>query len=376
VLLVADQSWIEQVEPALTEAGLQVLRATTAREGLDALRRQALAVAVLSRELPDLSGLELCLRVKADPELEAVRVLLVSKQEQTIEAEIDTYEAGAEGCLWLPCDERLLCARVRALARLRTGDQARRESEARFRRTFHESPVGAAIVSLDSRFIRANQAFCKLTGYSEEELAILSYLDITHTDDRKTDSQQVERLLKGELEEYTTRKRYVRKDGRSVWARVWVRAVKDAEGAPLYLLPVVQDVTEIVRAEEALRRERDFIAAVLSTAGALVVVMDREGRIVSFNRACEELTGYQSKDVLGKALWDMFLAPDESEAVKNVFSELTAGLFPNRHQNDWVSRDGTRHRINWSNTALTGDDGQVEYVIGTGIPVAGENADS
>jgi PAS domain S-box-containing protein len=123
------------------------------------------------------------------------------------------------------------------------------------------------------------------------------------------------------------------------------------------------------RTEEALRKERDFIAAVLSTAGALVVVLDREGQIVRFNRACEQLTGHSFEQVRGKPFWEVLLIPEEVEAVKGVFAELRSGQFPNRHENHWVGKDGRRHLITWSNTALLSNNGTVEHVIGTGIDV-------
>ncbi|MCL7451889.1 MAG: PAS domain S-box protein, partial [Anaerolineae bacterium] len=115
--------------------------------------------------------------------------------------------------------------------------------------------------------------------------------------------------------------------------------------------------------------ERDFLSAVLDTAGALVVVFDRQGRIVRFNRACERVTGYSSDEVRGKLLWELFLVPEEVEPVRAVFDELWAGQFPNEYENYWTTRDGDRRLIAWSNTALLGPGGAVEYVIGTGIDV-------
>ncbi|HSR29708.1 MAG TPA: PAS domain S-box protein [Anaerolineae bacterium] len=118
-----------------------------------------------------------------------------------------------------------------------------------------------------------------------------------------------------------------------------------------------------------IAEERDFISAVLDTAGALVVVLDREGQIVRFNKACERTTGYSFDEVTGKRLWDLFLIPEEVKLVRAVFDELRAGQFPNEYENYWMTRDGRRRLIAWSNTALLGTDGAVEYVIGTGIDV-------
>lgn len=122
-------------------------------------------------------------------------------------------------------------------------------------------------------------------------------------------------------------------------------------------------------AEEVLEREHAFISAVLDTAGALILVLDREGRIVRFNRACEETTGYTFDEVRGRYVWDLFLAPEELAPVRAVFQAIRAGHFPNHYENYWVSRDGRRRLIAWSNTALFGADGAVQHVIATGIDV-------
>jgi PAS domain S-box-containing protein len=122
-------------------------------------------------------------------------------------------------------------------------------------------------------------------------------------------------------------------------------------------------------AEEALCKERDFTSAVLATAGVLVVVIDPQGRIVRFNKACERLTGYTFAEVKDKHVWDLFLIPEEVEPVKAVFAELRTGQFPNEFENYWVAKGGRRILIMWSNTALSSQEGSVEYVIGTGIDI-------
>ena len=135
-----------------------------------------------------------------------------------------------------------------------------------------------------------------------------------------------------------------------------------------------KDITAIKQTENELRKERDFTSAVLSTAGALVVVLDRHGRIVRFNRACEKLTGYLFEEVKGKPFWDLFLLRNEMDQVKFVFENLKAGGFPNENENYWLTKSGSRRLIRWSNTALTETDGSVEYVIGTGIDITDTQA--
>ncbi|MHB8550980.1 MAG: ATP-binding response regulator [Acidiferrobacterales bacterium] len=153
--------------------------------------------------------------------------------------------------------------------------------------------------------------------------------------------------------------------------------IKDTAGEYLVLLPaVIERVlreqhmrTGKRRMEEDLRMERDFISAVLATVGAAVVVLDREGRIVRLNEACEEISGYRFEEVRGRFVWDMMLPPSETDAVKQVFSNLRSGLFPNRFENSWQRKDGSHRLIAWSNTALTDSSGEVEYVIATGLDI-------
>jgi len=123
--------------------------------------------------------------------------------------------------------------------------------------------------------------------------------------------------------------------------------------------------------KETLEKERNFISTVLETAGALVVVFDIDGRIIRFNRACEETTGYSFNEVRGKILWDIFLAPDQVESVKAAFNPILQGNSINKCKLEhyWVTRDGTRRLISWSNTILLDNKESVKYIISTGIDI-------
>jgi PAS domain S-box-containing protein len=137
--------------------------------------------------------------------------------------------------------------------RLATTEAALRHSENLFRRTFDEAPAGTAIVNLNLFFLRANAAFCRFIGYTEEELRGLRFAQITHPDDIAASVEQARQLLTGETAEFVMEKRYVRKDGAVVWGHVSVRLIRDAEGRPLHLIPIIQDITERKQTEEALR---------------------------------------------------------------------------------------------------------------------------
>ena len=131
----------------------------------------------------------------------------------------------------------------------------------------------------------------------------------------------------------------------------------------------VRYAVENARAASAFRKQRDFVSTIMDTVGALIVVLDREGRILNFNRTCEALTGYPESEVLGLPFWDLFLLPADLEPVKAVFRDLIAGRFPSSHENAWIARSGEPRMISWSNSAITDEFGEVLYVISTGIDV-------
>ena len=117
------------------------------------------------------------------------------------------------------------------------------------------------------------------------------------------------------------------------------------------------------------QQERDFSQAVINTVGALVAVLDRQGAIVSFNRTCERVTGYSFAEVKGRRVWDFLIPLEEHAATKAVFKRLLEGQFHNQYENHWLAKDGSKNLISWSNTALLNIQGEIEFIIATGIDV-------
>ncbi len=121
--------------------------------------------------------------------------------------------------------------------------------------------------------------------------------------------------------------------------------------------------------DSALRRERDFTTTVLDTLGALVVVLDREGRAVRWNPAAERLTGYARREVLGRDVIELFVPADERDDVAALIAAVGRDGESRQYENDWITKSGERRRIAWSNGVIRNAAGEVEYFIGTGIDV-------
>ncbi len=161
----------------------------------------------------------------------------------------------------------------------------------------------------------------------------------------------------------------ITRDGRRVWIRWTNSPIRDEQGLPVGALSVGSDITERKQMEETLRKERDFINTTLHVLDALVVVLDREGRVVRFNHACEELTGFTEDEAMGKPL-DIFLLPEEVDGVQEVFQKLLSGESPQKYRNHWVPKEGSPRLIEWSNSVLFNPEGQITYVIATGIDLS------
>ncbi len=212
--------------------------------------------------------------------------------------------------------------------------------------------------------VAANPAACRFYGCDRAQLVALKITDLDgmtveqatceYQRVRQTNEQPYflqHRLATGEIRDVESYAGPIQLDGK------------------IYQFSIVHDITRRKQAEDELRRERNFATAVLDTMGALVVVLDREGRIVRFNRACERLTGYAFAEVKDRCFWDLFLMPEELEPVRHVFEKLQAGDFPLDFENYWLTKDGRRRLISWSHMALVAEDGTIGYVIGTGLDI-------
>src|ERR1700690_2144900 len=163
--------------------------------------------------------------------------------------------------------------------------------------------------------------------------------------------------------------RVIARDGRVMWFHCDARMIRLEDGRPWCIHGVAFDISDLKRIEEELQEERNFVSAILDTVGALVVVLDGQGRILRFNPACELTTGYSMEEVLGKCIWDLFLLPEETHRFQSLFEVLRTDLLPQNYQTCWVTRRGDQRLIAWSSTLLPGSGETVDYIIATGIDI-------
>ncbi|MFO7963710.1 MAG: PAS domain S-box protein [Desulfobacterales bacterium] len=135
-------------------------------------------------------------------------------------------------------------------------EEALRQSEQRFRDAFTHMPLGMVILDLEGRFLHVNEAYCRITGYTKEELLQpdFTFQRLTHPDDLEKNLIEMDRMLAGEIPAFFLEKRYLRKDGTAVWVRTNTSLRRDAAGRPTQILGLLEDISDRKNAEEALRR--------------------------------------------------------------------------------------------------------------------------
>jgi diguanylate cyclase (GGDEF)-like protein/PAS domain S-box-containing protein len=175
------------------------------------------------------------------------------------------------------------------------------ESERRFRNVFAEVAVGEITTSIDGRFLQVNRAFCQITGYSEPELQALDILSITHPEDIAKSADRYRQLIEDSIPYFQLETRYIRRDGRIVSVQLSSSLTSDADGLPLYVIGLVQDVSERKMAEGTLRRTNETLRALIQASPLAITAIDRNSRIRSWNPAAEQLFGWTEQEVLGQA---------------------------------------------------------------------------
>jgi PAS domain S-box-containing protein len=216
---------------------------------------------------------------------------------------------GIEGLV--VCYLTLLMRRGREAAeganrQLRSANEKLANSEERFRLTLDEAPIGMALVSLDGRFVRVNRVLCEIVGYSAAELTSLTFQAITHPDDLETNVALADRLARGEIPRCQFEKRYIRKDGSVVEAMLSTSILRGRDGAPMYYISQIEDITERKRLERDLRLSEARSSRIVSISADAIISIDENQCITLFNEGAEKIFGYSNGEVIGASL-DMLI---------------------------------------------------------------------
>jgi PAS domain S-box-containing protein len=228
-------------------------------------------------------------------------------------------------------------------------EEALRQSEERFRALFEQAGIGINLCDLPGRFLRVNQAFCNLVGYTGAELLQMSHWDLTNPEDLEFCQELNRQALVDQTHTYSLEKRYQHKHGQMVWANVHVTKVYSPQGELAFSSAIVEDITERKRAEEALQQSEERLRLVLQKMPIMMDVFDEENNIIVWNQECERVTGYTADEIINNPKAMELLYPDP-DYLQSMTSEWSKRGYDYRNW-EWnvTCKDGTVKTIAWSN---------------------------
>ena len=183
-------------------------------------------------------------------------------------------------------------------------DHASQERENLFRAIFEQAAVGIAQLSLSGQFIKVNQKFCDILGYSTAELSTKNYRDITASESHDINRQFIQELWENKTRYFSLEKKYITPNGSTVWGDVTVSMIRSLSGEPEYFLAVVQEISDRKRIEEALRKSELKYQTLFQILPIGISITDTEGNIIEANPASEKMLGVPTDQHISRSCHD------------------------------------------------------------------------
>jgi PAS domain S-box-containing protein len=236
-----------------------------------------------------------------------------------------------------------------AIAAREKAEQAQaalRESEARFRGFFENVGVGAGQIDATGHYLRVNDRYCEITGYSRAELlGGMTPHDLHYPEDRELDDAKLKQFLLGDASHYHEEKRCLRKDGTLLWVAVSASAVRDAEGTMRNIAAVIEDITERKLAGQALIASEERLRRFIQHAPAPVVMFDRDMRYLVVSERWAKDFRLNISDLTGRLHYEVF--PDIPQHWKQIHQRCLAGTTESCERDQFPRADGTLDWVKW-----------------------------
>lgn len=218
-----------------------------------------------------------------------------------------------------------LAITLRDITSEKQAQQALKESEERFRAIFEQAAVGMTQVSLTGQFLRVNQQFCQISGYSEPELLQITWQHWTLAEEIDRCLNYINELLAGKIDNYSVEKRLIRKDGQIKWINISTSLVRNSEGNPQYFIGIVEDISQRKEIEEKLQKSQRWLQAITDANPNLLYIYKLpEIKNIYINAEVVKILGYtpeELQDVPSKD-WLNLIHPDDRQIMKTQFSKL------------------------------------------------------
>lgn len=323
ILLVEDEALIAINEAALLEKhGFEVITAYNAEKAIKTVQENNIDLILMDIDLGKgkMDGNEAAEIILGEQELPIVFLTSHTEKEMVDKVKgITRY-----GYVLKNCGEFVLIESINMAFELFRAHQKEQESLKRFSTIFNQAAVGIAQVSPDGRFVDVNDKFCDIVGYSKKELLNLKNKDINHPADVNIDKDYIKEVLAGERDSYSIEKRFVHKDGTTIWIQLESKVVRDEHGEVQYAVGIMLDITERKRADETLRVREEQFRAIADYTYNWEDWIGVDGKLIWVNPAVERVTGYTPEECYAMSDYPYPLVhPEDIETAKQ---EITEGL--------------------------------------------------
>ncbi|MFA5604444.1 MAG: PAS domain S-box protein [Dehalococcoidales bacterium] len=252
------------------------------------------------------------------------------------------------------------------LAERKRAEDALKESEQKYRSLVENTPVGVAIMR-GEKILFANSQNEQISGYTIEELESINPFDVIYEEDRARVAEYAAMRMRGEPVPSSYDVRIIHKDGTLRWLRRSVVKI-DWMGEKASLI-IDSDISERIKAEQAVKSEKDYVKSILDTAPAIIVTFNTEGQVIDFNNYMEKLSGYSIDAVKGKDWLTTFIPQRVREHVRETMAVAFTGIEINAFVNPILLKNGQERLVEWYSTVLKDKDDNITSLLAIGEDV-------
>ncbi len=219
-------------------------------------------------------------------------------------------------------------------------EEALKESEFQFRKVTENPMIGVAWASPEGKLIKANSTFCKMLGYSLEELKNIHFGEFTHPMDTEKELPLIEQIIQGKIDHYQMEKRYKTKQGVYIWVELNLSSYrKAADNSIEFFIGIVKDIDEKKKAEEAILVSEERYRSIIEQASDFIMITDKRGYFIDTNSNFYKTFGYK-KDELSRLNINILIDSEQLKSEPVRFDLLMKGQTVLRERR-MIDRNGT-----------------------------------
>jgi PAS domain S-box-containing protein len=247
---------------------------------------------------------------------------------------------------------------------LRRSQGEREEQVQRLAITYEHANVAISEIDAEGRRLRVNETACQVTGLTREELIGGVVFDSGLPADAEVDRPQFQRLVAGEIDQYSIEKRFIKKDGTTIWIAATCSAVRDRDKKFLYAVRVFDDVTESKQMADALAESEQRLAATYEQATIGISEVDEDGRFLRVNEASCRIAGFSRDELLGRASLFDRMDDDEARKERHLYQRQVKGEIDRYSIEKRIRRkDGKEVWVSVMSSSVRDRNGRFRYAV-------------